>query len=187
MATLDGNYIDPTNVSARQTGIRWGLILGLIGVILSLFFYFTGLQDFSGKKPSWLPWLAITITNCVCIWYAQVQHRDNELGGYLTLGRAITVGLWVCLIAGVISMVYMVFFSTFMVKDLAQTMINGAVENAENSGQDGEKARSRMEMMKWFFSPLGLAVSALIGKLFSGLILGLLVGLVTKRESSKPF
>ena len=185
MATLDGNYIDPMNVSARQTGIRWGLILGLISSVVSLIMYFTGIME-SGKS-TWISTLASIIPIVVCIYYAQVQHRDNELGGYMSLGRAVTVALWVGLIAGLIAVAFILFFFNFVMKDFGDVIINRAVEQAEAQGQDADKVRSSMEMMKWFFTPAGISMFAFFGTLFYALLGGLIIGLFTKRESNKPF
>ncbi len=185
MATLDGNYIDPTNISARETGIRWGLILGLVSSIVSLIMYFTGIME-SGKS-SWLSFFASITPILVCIYYAQVQHRDNELGGFMSLGRAVTVALWVGLIAGLIALAFSFFFFSFIMKDFASVVMNRAVENAESSGQDADKVRSGMEMMKWMFNPGVMSLFTLFGTLVYALLGGLIVGLFTKRESSKPF
>ena len=185
MATLDGNYIDPTNVSARQTGVRWGLILGLVSASLSFLMYFTGLTDFTSS--SWLTFFVSIIPIVLCIYYAQVQHRDNELGGYMTLGRAVTVALWVGLIAGLIGVVFSFFLFNFIMKDFGETIMTKAVENAEAKGQDPDQVRKGMEMMKWMFNPAVMSLFALLGNLFYATICGLLIGLVTKRESAKPY
>jgi uncharacterized membrane protein YeaQ/YmgE (transglycosylase-associated protein family) len=185
MATLDGNYIDPSNVSARQTGIRWGLILGLISSAVGLIMYFTGLTDYSSS--SWLTFFAGIIPIILCIYYAQVQHRDTELGGYMTLGRGVSVALWVGLIAGLIGMVFSFFLFSFVIKDFAEMIMTKGIENAEAKGQDPEQVRKGMEMMKWMFNPPVMSVFALIGNLFWAVIVGLLVGLVTKKDSPKPY
>ena len=105
----------------------------------------------------------------------------------MTLGRAVTVALWVGLIAGLIGVVFSFFLFNFIMKDFGETIMTKAVENAEAKGQDPDQVRKGMEMMKWMFNPAVMSLFALLGNLFYATICGLLIGLVTKRESAKPY
>ena len=189
MATLDGNYIDPMNVSARQTGIRWGLIWGLISSLLMILTHFAGLDTINGKNTFLLliPTLATIGGIIFCISSAQKQHRDEELGGYMTLSRGVLVGLWVGLISGAIVLVFAFFFYSFIAKDFFENMTDGMVQQMEQLGQDGDKVRTQLEESKWRYSPGMLAIQSFFVKTIGGLFWGLIVGLFTKRESNKPF
>jgi hypothetical protein len=191
MALLDQpeqGYIEPATVSPRPTGMRWGFIMGLVSVALSLLWHITGMVDFTQQQsmfslPNAINW-AVTLG---LFYYAFTQHRDNELGGYMTLGRAMGLGFWITLVSGIITAIYLYFFLTYMMPDFASTMLDNAAEQAEKRGQDPEVARQQMEKMSWMFSPAFFGVFAILGSLFFGVIFSLIVGLVVRRESPRPF
>jgi branched-subunit amino acid ABC-type transport system permease component len=190
MAFLDEpekGFIDQATVSARPTGIRWGLILGLVSAALSLVFTMTNMIDFANPQFFSLPTLVSWAAMIATYYYAFTQHRDNELGGYMTLGRAMLLGFWIALISGIISAIYMYLYTTVINPDFVSQIVDTAVENAEKKGQDGEAVRDAMEKMSFMFSPTYFVISTIIGSLFIGAIFSLIIGLIVRRDSPRPF
>jgi hypothetical protein len=191
MALLDQpeqGYIEPATVSPRPAGMRWGLIMGLVSVALGLLWYVTGMVDFTQQQSMFsLPNIINWTVTIALFYFAFTQHRDNELGGYMTLGRAMSLGFWITLISGIITAIYLYFFLTFVMPDFVSTMIDNAAEQAEKRGQDPEVMRQQMEKMSWMFSPAAFSAFAILGSLLFGVIFSLIVGLVVRRESPRPF
>jgi branched-subunit amino acid ABC-type transport system permease component len=190
MAFLDEpekGYIDQATVSARPMGMRWGLIMGLVGAALTLVYLMTGLLDFANPKffspASFVSW-GVTIG---IYYYAFTQHRDTELGGYMTLGRAMLLGFWISLISGIITGIFMYLYTTVINPDFVTQMVDGLVDNAEKKGQDGEAIREGMEKMSFFFSPWYFLFSSILGSLILGVVFSLIIGLIVRRESPRPF
>ena len=189
MAILDetNGIIDPKDVSVRPTGMRWGLIWGLVGVVLSLLFTMTGLLNPAQTSMLSLPSLVSWGATIAIVYMALIAHRDSDLGGYITLGRCVSMGAFMGLIAGVITGVYMLVYFGYINPDFMDKVFEAQMDKAEANGQDPEKMRQAMEMSKSFMKPPMMAVFGLIGSVFSGLLWGTLVGLVVRKDPPRPF
>ena len=50
MSTLDSsNFVEPTNVSARSIGIRYGAIASLLLIAIGLLFHVTGMTSYTNQ------------------------------------------------------------------------------------------------------------------------------------------
>jgi hypothetical protein len=190
MAVLDNSnsgYIDPKTVSPRPAGMRWGAILGLISVALTLLYMMLGIIDFSGQKSNMLSNIISWAVMIGIFYFAFKQHRDEELGGFISLGRCVSLGFWISLISGFIGAVFIYVYFGFINPDFMANIMDVAVEQAESRGQDPEQVRQGMEMVGWMFSPGFFAAMGLIMSLIFGLVFSALVGLVVKKEAPRPF
>lgn len=185
MANLDSIYTDPATVSPRPTGMRWGIILGCISAVLAIAEQMTGMVDYTGVKSNLLPNIITWVVVGGCCYMAVKQHRDNDLGGYISIGRSLGVTFWTGLIAGIISAVAAFIMIKFMVPDLKDKMMDAVTTQMENKGQDPEQAKKGMEMMSFMFNPAMIAVIALLGTLIYTLIFGLISGLILKKDSPR--
>jgi hypothetical protein len=189
MAILDenNNVIDPQSVSVRPTGNKWGLIWGLVSVVLSLLFMMTNMIDYSGTKSNMLPNIVSWGASAALIYMGIKTHRDQDLGGFISIGRCVTLGSYMGLIAGVIGAIFTFIYFKFIQPDFMSTIMETAINSAEDRGQDPEQVRKGMEMVGWMFSPGTFSIFALIGSVLAGLIFGLIFGLFMKKEAARPF
>ncbi len=187
MANLDSIYIDPATVSPRPTGMRWGFILGCISAVLAIVEQMTGMVDYTGTKSNFLPSLLTWLVVAVCCYMAVKQHRDTELGGYISISRSLGVTFWIGLIAGIISAIAAFIMIKFMMPDMKEKILDAVTTQMENKGQDPEQAKKGVEMMSWMFNPAMIAVFALLGTLFYTLIFGLISALILKKDPPSAF
>ncbi len=184
MAILEdsGNYIDPQTVSIIPTGNKWGLILGAASVIMALLFFLLGIIDYTGTNSNWIPNL-IQWGGTAVIFYMAIQaHRDEDLGGFISLGRCIQLGAYMGLISGVLAAIYMFVHVQYLQPDFANIAIEAAVNSAEAKGQDPDKVREGLEMMRWIFSPMSMMTIGFLGSILSSLFIALIAGLFMKKE-----
>jgi Protein of unknown function (DUF4199) len=173
---------DPKNVSIMPTGNKWGLILGGVGIALTLVFHLAGMMDYTGTKSNMIPNI-INWSSTGLIFYLGIKEfKEQDLQGYLSLGQAMKMGLYIALISGILTAVFVFFFFKYIQPDMMSTIMESAIEKAEEKGQDAEKVKQGFEMMKWMFSPGSMSVFALLGTLFIGTIISLIVGLILKKE-----
>ncbi len=168
-------------ISARPTGIRYGLILGLISSVLSAVMLMTNMVDFSGTKSNWIS-NVITWGVSIFVFYKAIETHKEELGGFISLGRCVTLGFWVGLISGAISAAFMyVYFTLIDASFLEKTMdvMRASMEDKGMSAGDIDKAIS---MTSWFISPGVMSIFGLISGIIMGIILSFLVGLVVKKD-----
>jgi hypothetical protein len=73
----------------------------------------------------------------------------------------------------------------FLQPDFANLAIEAAVNNAEAKGQDPDKVREGIEMMRWIFNPASMMFFGFIGSMISSLFIALIAGLFMKKERFK--
>ena len=190
MPTLDDpiNFIDPSTVSPRPAGMRWGLIWGGAAIVIGLIGYITGLT-----KPTATPSAAAYLVSLVsfliaigCVVKAIQQHRE-ELGGYIRGGRCAMVGLWTGLIYGVIAALWALVFFNFIAPDFFDELYGSMTLMWEEQGLNDEQIESALGMTKMFQGPMGMVLSSLFGGALAGLIVGAIAGLFMKKKAPGQF
>jgi Protein of unknown function (DUF4199) len=189
MAILDdsNHRIDPATVSVMPTGNKWGLILGAAGVILSLLFFLLGIIDYTGTKSKLLPNLIQWSVTGAIFYLAIKAHRDEDLGGWISLGQCIKLGAYMGLIAGIMTAIYMFVHIKFIQPDFLNLITEAAENQAEANGQDPEQVKKGMEMVRWMFTPSTMAVIAFIGSVITSVVISLIEGLFMKKEFRRTF
>jgi len=185
MNPLDENthFIDPATVSPRPTAMRYGLIWGLISVLLGLVTHFTGANDPS--SPNLLVSVGLGIVSLgvsiAMIVLAIKQHRDQELGGYISFGRAFTTGFWVVLVSLLISVIWTLVYTNFIAPELFS--MDMLVEQWEEAGMSEAEIENAASMTGMFMTPVGVTAMAAIGGLIWGSILALIISAVMKKDA----
>ncbi|MEM1121688.1 MAG: DUF4199 domain-containing protein, partial [Bacteroidota bacterium] len=88
MAILDENtdIIDQSEVSFMPTALRYGLIGGGIITVLTLL---SGVLGLNTSTAGGIASFVLSLGIYIWIVYAAIKHhRDEELGGFITMGRA---------------------------------------------------------------------------------------------------
>lgn len=186
MTTLDNPSNVPiiSDVPVRPTAMKYGGIGGLITVVLGLIFYITGMTDPADQGSS-----GNTIANIInyavligAIVMAIKYHRDNELNGYLTLGRSIGMGTMTGLIMGIIGAIWTVIFFTVIDPGMLETIREVAYEQAIENGTPEDQLDQIEGVMNFFTSPTFFAIFMVLGGVLLGLVTGLFAGLVMKKD-----
>ncbi len=162
--------------SPMQTAMKYGLIGGLVYVALSLLLYLIDMQE--------VQWLGILVNLAVlfgAIYLAQTFHRDNELGGYITYGRAVSVGMLTALFLGIVAAVYTVLYFNVINPAQIDEIILEARQNMIDQGMSDEEMEQAMKMTSMFMQPWFFAISTI----FSLGIIGLIVSLVSSAFTRK--
>lgn len=163
--------------SVKKIALQYGLILGLVSVLLSVVVYVMG-QTYD--QPWWQSVLSFLIM-LGCIVYA-LKAFKNDNGGFLSLGEALKVGLAVALIAGIIGMIFNLIFINIIEPDFAANILEKAQENMveQNPNMTEEQMEMAISMTEKFTSPAIMSAFAIIGSLFFGFIISLIAGLIMK-------
>jgi hypothetical protein len=180
MTTLDNplNAPDPSTVSPMPVSTRYGGIIAAILIIFGLVLHVTGISDPTSQSAASQ---ALGCVNYIIMIAGIVMaikfHRDNELGGFLKLGRGIGVGTLTGLVIGVISAVWMIIFMKFIAPDMSEAIMDAALENA----QPGQEEMTE-KMAGYFTNPFMLAGFSLLGSVVIGFLTGLIGGAIMKKE-----
>jgi len=178
MALDNIDELNVKNASPFPVALRYGLIGGLIGIVLTLATYLAGMQ---GTIPTILNIIG-TIVSIAIIVYAIRAHRDNDLGGYISYGRCLGVGVLTSLVMGIIGAISTVILYNFIDPGIMDAMMQPQIEAMEDRGMSDEDIENAMSMMGIFQSPAFLAGAALLVSVIMGLIVSVIAGAVMKKE-----
>ncbi|MEY4108491.1 MAG: hypothetical protein RL181_2833 [Bacteroidota bacterium] len=189
MDTLDSKGFK-TAPSARPLILRGGIIASLILIALGLVFQLSGFTDVTQQYSAGnmlaglLSYAIITAAGILTV----KQYRDEDLNGYISMGRAFGISMLVILIIAVIQALWTVVYMELINPDLMKEAVEAQMDKMIEDGQvTEEQLETSSGMMGFFTSTWFLASFSLFSMLFTGLLLSLVVALVTKKEPKVSF
>ncbi len=162
-------------VSVKQVAIKWGLILGIISIVLFLAIYFGGLLG-----ESWPGWIGAVFSAGI-IYLAHKEFK--ELGdGYMSYGKGLGIGTLTSVISGAVSSTFSYVYIKFINLDYTTELLDNTRFKMEESGQGEDQIDMAMEMTEKFMTPeimfgLGMFMAVLFG-----FIISLIVSAITKNN-----
>jgi len=183
MTTLDnpGGTIDPSTVSMRPTAVRYGLIGGLITIAYGLVANVSGLNE-PGSSLSWLSGVISVAIFAAVLVMAVKYHRDEELGGYISFGRAFGLSMLTVLIMAVLGAIFTYVYMAFIDPGMTERLIEMTREQYENMGMSEEQIEQSLGMAKTFMEPHWAALFGILGNLVFGAIVGLIISAIMKKN-----
>jgi hypothetical protein len=165
-------------VSIWKANLSNGLIMGLIGVVYTLLMYF--LDQTFNKNIGYL----FLIVLAVVLFFLIRSYRDNYLHGYITYGHSLGAGviifLYYSIIAAIFTYILYKFIDTGLVaKQLAFIEDSMLKKNVPQAGIDAAMNIQRKIMVPEFIAPISI-----LGNMFLGTIMALLVSIFTRKEGN---
>lgn len=170
--------------TAIQHALKWGLVVGVIGAIITLLLYVAGPEM---MVKWWVGLLSLAVFIGLVI-YGGISYR-KEIGGYMDFGPAFMHGFVTLAIAGIVGTIINLLLYTVIDPNLPEAMTEATVEQAismaEGFGAPPEaleqaEANAREQAAGQF------GVTGLIKQYFIGLIiyavLALITGLIVRRK-----
>ncbi len=185
MATLDDNYIDPADVKILPTALYYGGIAGLITILLGLATSLLDLVDpaDASSVSSWIISIMNWAVIIVAIYMAIKSQKDNELGGYLSMGRGIGTGMLTALVLAVISLVWTYVFFSFIDPGMIEEIRNLQLVELEKQGLSEEQIEDTLPTLEKFSTPLAMgAIGSLMTLLIFGLPTSIISSAILKKE-----
>ena len=165
--------------SATQTMLNYGLILGIVSILMSVGIYAMGMIYDQGIAVM----LASFVIMAVVIFLGLKNFKGAN--GSLTLGEALKVGLGIALISAIISIIYNQIFINFIEPDFMENMMKVGEQKMleQNPNMTDEQLEVAKGMQEKMSSPLIGIAFGIIGSLFFGFIISLIEGLILKTPS----
>ncbi|MFD0762552.1 DUF4199 domain-containing protein [Lutibacter aestuarii] len=165
--------------SSKQVILNYGLILGVVSVILSVAIYAMGKiydQGFGVMFASF-------VIMAVIIFMALKNFRAGN-NNLLSLGEALKIGLGIALVGAIISIIYNQIFINFIEPDFMENMMKVGEQKMleQYPNMSDEQLESAKAMQQKMSSPLIGAAMGIVGSLFFGFIISLIEGLILKRS-----
>lgn len=160
-------------VTTSAVGIRYGLLTGLVSILFS----FVQLSFISDPETP-LRWLSIVIL-VVGIVLAHKQYKQAN-SGFMSYGEGLGIGVIVSAVSGVLGGIFSYIYLTFIDPGYMQRVMELTRSRMEEKGMDDAQIDQAMGMAEKFSTGPLSAVFAVVGALFIGFLLSLIVSAFTK-------
>ncbi len=166
-------------ITPLKTGIKYGLYLGIFGIVWQLISHYGGLENFEDPMATsnWISGIGSYVGGFIITFLGIKYFRENN-EGLLTFGEGMSVGLFIGLFAGLIGAIFMFIYASYIVPDFGEAVLSNAIDPDEISADEAEAMEN---MMGFATSPIFMAFSALIGSIIGGVIYGLIGSAILKK------
>lgn len=171
---LDESQVD--KVSVKQVASKWGLISGIIGIAIFLITVFGGLMG--NQAISWLSYIPIIII--IVLAHKEFKNQGN---GFMSYGQGLGIGTLIALISSLISSAFFYIYVKFIDSGFVQMMQDKQVEAMQDKGMSQEQIDQAMTMASKFMTPEIMVVFGVLGTVFFGFILSLIISAFTKNSN----
>ena len=160
--------------TVMSTGLKFGLILGVVSIAVNL------IQTLVGSNPmenNWVQNVINIVLTVTAIVFAHKSFKDNG-DGYMTYGQGFGIALITVLVSLVIGGLYTFIYLTYIDPGAFEAIWEKAAADMEAQGQSDEAIEMGLGFARNFFW-----VFFIVGGLFWGCILGLIVSIFTQKKA----
>jgi hypothetical protein len=154
----------------------YGAIIGFALIIYSVLLYILNLS--LSRSLGYLSFLII-----IGGLYIGIKNfRENEPSKVISYGRAVGVGVLICVFFGFLASVFTYLQFKFIDPGLTEKMLVMAEEKLLERGLPDDMIEMQMAGMSKMFAPGLMAIFGFIGNMFWGTIISLILAAILKRE-----
>lgn len=161
-------------LSVSQVAIKWGLILGIVSIVIFLITYFAGLMG-----NSFIGWLGPIATG-VAMYLAHKEFKESG-DGFLSYGKGLGIGTYVAAVSAVISSVFTFIYIKFINTDYLMEFQDMMRAQFEEKGMADEQIDAALDMMSKFQSPEIMLGGGILGGIAIGFVIALIMAAVSKK------
>lgn len=161
-------------VTTRGVGLQYGVIAGIIMIIYGMILQLTDMATNQGL--AFLNYLFLA----VIIFLAHKKYKETG-DGFLSYGQGLGIGFWVSLAGGILAMVFSYVYMKFIDSSVMDQAIEKARYDMEEQGMSDAQVDQAMAISEKFMTPEMIFVFGILGILFFGFILSLIISAITKK------
>ncbi|MCB0496731.1 MAG: DUF4199 domain-containing protein [Cyclobacteriaceae bacterium] len=163
------------SVSVKQVAIKWGLISGILSIVVFLVVYFAGMMG-----NSWIGLVSAVITVVLMV----LAHKEfKESGnGYMSYGQGLGLGTLMVTIGSVISALFSYIYIKFINTGYIQEVLDMSRAKMEDQGQSDAQIDAAMGYVEKFTTPEMTLIMGLVFGILFGFIIALIVSAITKKN-----
>jgi hypothetical protein len=183
MSEFDQNLSEQSKPSYRPIAMRYGLMAALVTIGIGLIFNLTNLIDYTDNSnpgniaSSVINWVAIIVAMVLAVKI----HRNEDLGGFITFGRAFGLAFLTGLVVAVIGFVWSFVFMQFIDPSILQVVEDATRTSMVDRGMSESEMEQAWGITKMFISAPAIAFFGFIFTLIGSVVVGLIVAAVMKR------
>lgn len=170
--------MEQEKVSSKKIIINYGVILGVVSVLLSVVMYVTGMYT----DPHWsIGILGFLIMIAAIVYGIKAYKKANA--GFLSLSDALKIGIGIALISGIIGVIWTFTLTTVIEPTYNAQMLEVQREKLlENPDMTEAMVEQTMAFTEKMTAPYIQVAFSIIGSLFFGFIISLFAGLIMKKK-----
>lgn len=154
----------------------FGLITGAAMIVYSIILFLANMH-----MNTWLPYVSFVILTAGMI-LGTINYRDKINGGFITYGGAFVSNFLIVIFAAILTTLYFIIYSKYINPGFIDEVMEMARQKlAEKNLSDDEIERATAMQAK-FMTPLVMTILGLIGTMFWGTLLSLVVAIFVKKE-----
>jgi hypothetical protein len=165
-------------VNAWKSNLTNGIILGLVGIVYSLIMYF---MDLTFNKTQGYIFIIIQIG---LIYFLLKSYRDNFMHGQITYGQSLGAGMIIFLYSSVIVAIYTYLLYTVIDSGLIAKQLAFTEAEMLKRGIPQAAVDAGMAMQAKIIKPAIIAPLSILGGMFWGLILSLVISIFIRKEGN---
>ena len=169
--------------STFSLAIKPGLIIAAVAIAYNLLIWAV-VADI--EMQAYFGWFNYLIMGAGFFFFT-VNYRDNVKEGYITYGDSFVFILFMSIIVGVVWLVYYYIFLSFIDQSYIQQLLELVENKYYEVGMQESQIEQSMKIVGYIYTPLVLSLFTLFGNIFSGVILGLIISIFTKKEAPMNF
>lgn len=166
------------SASTAAVGGRYGLLTGLVSVIISFGIYALQLETYSAVRFLTMAVLVVGII-------LAMRSFKEQNAGFMSYGQGLSVGMTLSGIVGLLSAAFMYIYTNFVDPEMMTRVMDKARADLEAKGTMSDaQIDQAMAMSAKFTTGPFMLIFAVIGTLVLGLIISLIAAAFVK--NSKP-
>lgn len=170
------------NKTLMNTAMNSGGLIGIAWIIASLLTWIL-----SVPLDHWINNVLIYGIMIGGLFYFIQQHRDKNLGGYISYGQVVGTGTLIATFGAILYDFYFWIYLSFLNTGAIDEIKEKAYEQYISSGMSEEQAVSMLEQAAPFMSPGMMVIMGFFGTVIVALIITLILGIFLKKENPNPF
>ncbi|MEM1135643.1 MAG: DUF4199 domain-containing protein [Bacteroidota bacterium] len=168
-------------VSVKSIGIKYGIILGLFNIGYSLLLQLTGL---AGEQS--LGYLSFAFMIIILVFAYREFKGYND--GFMKLGQGISLGMLIVVISSVFSSIFTYLYLKLVDDSMIQMIADVTREEMmKNPNLSDEQIEQALAMTANFTTPEMILVFGIIGGLFFGFLISLVMSLIFRKENPEVY
>lgn len=166
------------DVSKKSIAIKYGLISGMVGIIMFLIQDFAGIagdQDYS--------WVIMAVSVVIYAVIIALAHKEYiKFGdGHMNYGEGLGLGTLVALVSSIISSVFTYLYISFISPAYLENMRQQQIIAMEEQGMSDSEIEQAMQVAENFSGPTAILIFGILGGVFFGFLVSLVVSAFTKK------
>lgn len=165
-------------VSVWKANLNTGIIIGLIGIVWTLFLWFI---DQSMNQALGAIFYIVLIVGLVL---GIRSYRDKYRKGFLTYGQSLGAGVIIMLYYSIIAAIFTYVLYVFIDPSMPEKILAVTEQKLIDRGMAESMIEQSMKIQSKIMVPWVMSLFALIGGVFNGTILSLIISIFTRKEGN---